>query len=455
MKKEKMPMVVLIGRTNVGKSTLFNRLLENQKALVSSLAGTTRDRNEGVCLWRGKEIKIVDTGGLDVNPNDEIEQNIKLQAELAMKQADLILFVIDVKSGPLPQEAELAKMLQKIKPPVIVVGNKAEKPHERESVFSPEFKLQSLSIPMPVSAKTGVGVGDLLDEIYTTLESRNKHPLEPKTLPATKVAVIGKPNAGKSTFLNAISNEDRFITSAVAHTTREPNDTLVEYNRKRYIFIDTAGMRKKGMVKKAGGLEAVAVKRNERIIKQADITLLVIEANHPIGNQEKTLAGLLKGSGSGVIVVVNKWDLVEDKETNTMNEFREYFTANFPFLKWAPFVFVSALTKQRVKTVFKVIDEVEKNRQFKINQQELYLFLQRAISKHLPSKGKGSKPPKILGMKQIGSCPPYFEVIIKAKRTDVLNKSYLRFLENRLREEHKLSGTPIKMHVTGAKSVSD
>ncbi len=450
-----MPTVVLIGRTNVGKSTLFNRLLEKPKALVSSVAGTTRDRNEGVCLWRGKEIKIIDTGGLDVKPNDEIEKNIKLQAEAAMKKADAILFVVDVKSGPLPQELELAKILQKVKIPVIVVGNKAEKAHERESVMQPEWKLQSLPLPIPVSAKTGVGVGDLLDETYDALISRNKIPLEPKELVATKVAVIGKPNVGKSTLLNAISGEERFITSDVAHTTREPNDTLVEYKKKRYLFIDTAGMRKKGKVKKSGGLEAAAVFRNERIINKADVTLLVVEANKPIGTQEKTLAGMLKKSGSGVIVIVNKWDLVEDKETNTMNEFRKYFATHFPFLKWAPFVFVSALTKQRVKTIFKSIDEVEKNRGFKINQQELYLFLQRAIKKHLPSKAKGSKPPKILGMKQVGEKPPYFEVIIKAKRTDVLNKSYLRFLENRLREENNLSGTPIKMHVSGAKSVSD
>lgn len=450
-----MPMVVLIGRTNVGKSTLFNRLLEKPKALVSSVPGTTRDRSEGVCIWRGKEICIVDTGGLDVKPQDEIEINIKKQAELAMKKADLILFVVDIKSGPMPQEMELAKMLQKSKVPVLVVGNKAEKPHERESVYLPEWKLQSLSLPIPISAKTGVGVGDMLDEVYASLESRNKMPLDPKKLVATMVAVIGKPNVGKSTLLNSLLGEERFITSAIAHTTREPNDTLVQVNNKNYLFIDTAGMRKKGKVKKSGGLEEAAVNRNQRVINKADITLLVVEANEPIGTQEKTLAGILKDSGSGVIVIVNKWDLVKDKEVNTMNEFRDYFASHFPFLKWAPVIFVSALSKQRVRTIFSVIDEVEKNREFKINQQELYQFLQRAINKHLPSRGKGSKPPKILGMKQVGEKPPYFEVTIKSKRTDSLNKSYLRFLENRLREERKLSGTPIKMHVRGAKSVSD
>ncbi len=455
MKIPKMPVVVLIGRTNVGKSTLFNRLLEQPKALVSSSAGTTRDRNEGKCLWRGTEIKIVDTGGLDVNPHDEIEQNIKKQAEIAMKTANLILFVMDVKTGPMPQEMELAKMLQKSKVPVLVVGNKAEKAHERESVFAPEWKLQSLPLPIPVSAKTGVGVGDLLDEVYNSLESRNKTPLNPTNISAVKIAVIGKPNVGKSSLLNAITGEERFITSPVAHTTREPNDTLVEANGKNYLFIDTAGMRKKSKVKKSGGLEAVAVSRNQRIIKQADITLLVLEATSPIGTQEKTLAGMLKDSGSGVIVIVNKWDLVEDKDTKTMDEFRKYFAGHFPFLKWAPVIFVSALSKQRIRSILGVIDEVEKNREFKINQQELYLFLQRAINKHLPSKGKGSKPPKILGMKQVGDKPPYFEVTIKSKRTDALNKSYLRFLENRLRDEHALVGTPMKMHVRGAKSVSD
>ncbi|TAL50008.1 ribosome biogenesis GTPase Der [Patescibacteria group bacterium] len=451
---EHPPVVALVGRTNVGKSTLFNRLLETQKALVSPTAGTTRDRNEGDCLWRGRVIRLVDTGGMDVNLQDEIERNILKQAEYAIDRADLILFVVDAKVGAMPQEKILASRLRKSGKPIIVVANKAEKVADRLSVENAQWRFQGLAEPMAISAIRGTGVGDLLDRVYDELAEAGKPATDPKETVGIKVAVIGKPNVGKSTLLNAIIGEERFITSAIAHTTREPNDMLLTRGDKRYIFIDTAGMRKQGKVNKAGGLEKEAVKRNEYIVKIADVTILVVDANEPLGAQEKTLAGFLKTSGSAVIVVANKWDLIEDKKTNTINRFREYIAGTIPFLAWAPVLFISAKTKQRVQTLFDEIDRVVANRSIKISDQDLAGFLKDAQTKHAPMKGAGQSVPKLLGFKQIRSEPPEFDLIMKAKRTDALSTAYIRFLENRLREKFNLVGTPLRINIRIARAVS-
>lgn len=447
MTEHKIPTVVLVGRTNVGKSTLFNRMLEQPKALVSDLPGTTRDRIEGECIWRGRTFKLVDTGGLDVDAKDEIEKNILIQAKHAMKQADLILFVLDTKTGPLPQEYSLAANLNKSSVPVIVVANKAEKASERARVKKSEWMLRGLPVPIAVSAVRGSGVGDLLDAVFENLERAGIPPVETQEISATRVAVIGKPNVGKSTLLNSLIGEERFITSTIAHTTREPNDTLVRMREKNYVFIDTAGMRKRGKVKKAGGLEAEAVKRNERVVRLADVTLLVLDATEPLGTQEKTLAGFLKESGSGVIIIVNKWDLVPDKTTTTMNRYREYLAASIPFLEWVPVMFVSALTKQRVQTIFNEIDSVQSNRNRMLTEKELDEFLRRAITKHKPIV-------KVLGIKQVDVTPPTFDLIIKAKRTDVLRESYVRYLVNSLHNTFDLKGTSIRLNIRIARATS-
>ncbi len=450
-----LPIVALVGRTNVGKSTLFNRLLETQKALVSPTAGTTRDRNEGDCLWRGTVIRLVDTGGLDVNQKDEIERNIVKQADIAMKTADLLLFVLDMKAGTIPEERALADRFRKSGKPVIVVGNKAEKASERMSVSDSMWRFPGLPEPLPISATRGTGVGDLLDAIYEKLEDIGRPPVDPLKMEGTKVAVIGKPNVGKSTLLNALIGEERFITSPIEHTTREPNDTLFQRGEKKYIFIDTAGMRKHAKVRKAGGLEHEAVKRNELVVKLADVTLLVLDATQKIGTQEKVLAGFLKHSGSAVLIVVNKWDLIHDKETGTMNQYREYIAASLPFLAWAPVHFVSALSTQRVQNLFDAIDAVNKNRSIDIDQEKLKKFLEIAVHQFAPVVGHGPWAPKVLGMKQVRHAPPTFDLIIKAKRTDTLNQSYIRYLENRLREHFKLEGTPLAIDIRLASAVSD
>ncbi|MEK7615139.1 MAG: ribosome biogenesis GTPase Der [Patescibacteria group bacterium] len=455
MSDPKIPTVVLVGRTNVGKSTLFNKLLEQPKALVSKIAGTTRDRNEGECLWRGNTIRIVDTGGFDVESHGDMEANILKQTGKAIKLADLILFLVDTKTGPMPQDTVIVNLLKKTNTPVIVVANKAESQKERMSVLQTAWPLKGLSFPVAISASRGSGIGDLLDLIFDALTKAGKPPVEAKPLEVTRVAVIGKPNVGKSSLLNAILGEERFITSPIAHTTREPNDTLVTVGDKNYILIDTAGMRKSGKVKKAGGLEEAAIRRNEYIVRIADITILVVDATEPIGTQEKTLAGFLKDSGSGVIIIVNKWDLVEDKTTRTMNQYRDYIAATIPFLSMAPVMFVSALTKQRVKDIFKTVDLVQANRNRWIGEKELERFIRKAIAGQAPIKGKGPAPPKILGLKQVSVAPPTFDLIIKVKRIEMLHPNYIRYLTNQLLKTFPLVGTTTKINIRIARSVSN
>jgi GTP-binding protein len=438
-----IPVVAIIGRTNVGKSTLFNRVIEQKKALVSAIPGTTRDRNEGDCLWRGRIVRFVDTGGLDMPHADEIERDVVRQAKLAMEKADLIVFVVDLKTGPLPQERQLALQLRKSRKPVLVAGNKAETPSQIASAKLPEWRLAGLPSPIPVSALRGTGSGDLLDAVYATLKKNGTPPAEITEVLGARVAVVGKPNVGKSSLLNAIVQEERFIVSPIAHTTREPIDTLIEVDGKEYVFIDTAGIRKLGKVRRSGGLEEAGVERTMEAVKRADIALFVVDASEPLGSQDRTLAGLLDEAHAGVIVVANKWDLIEDKTPDTINKFTEYIRAIFPFLKWAPVIFTSAKTGQRVENIFALIDSVQRARYMEIPEDELDEFFRKAVKKVLPTKGKGPSPPKVLGLKQVGVAPPKFSVTIRAKRTDVINQSYLRYLENQLHEAFDLEGTPV------------
>ncbi|MBU0646029.1 ribosome biogenesis GTPase Der [Patescibacteria group bacterium] len=448
-----LPTIALVGRTNVGKSTLFNRLLESHKALVSDIPGTTRDRKEGYCFWRGTAIRVIDTGGLDIVKGDVIEENIAKQAKLAIKQADVILFVVDVKSDPLPQDHEFARELKKSKKPVLVVGNKAETPAARALVAAREWNLAGLPTPIAVSALRGSGVGDLLDAIYQNLEKLGKPPAPMSTVKPVQVAVIGKPNVGKSTLLNTLLGEERFIATPQAFTTREPNDVLLEVDGRSYMFIDTAGIRKAGKVRKTGGLEKAGVDRTKKVIKDADVALFVMDINEPLGTQEKVLAGMIKDENLGIIAVANKWDLIDNKTPKTLKTYEKYIAGSIPFIAWAPVIFISALTHQRVDKLFDLIDQVQANRFAHISERALEDFWRQAVVKHKPSRGKGPKPPSVLGMKQIGTAPPTFQLVIKAKREDVLHPSYLRFLENRLREQFDLVGTPIRIHVKTATAV--
>ena len=453
IRRAHLPTVALIGRANVGKSTLFNRFVERSQALVSDIAGTTRDRKEGECLWRGQVIRVVDTGGLDVVHATDVERQVVRQAELAMEQADIILFVVDLSSGVLPQDQELGARLTRSKKPVIVVGNKAESLSTATVVHERGWRLSGLDAPLPVSALRGTGVGDLLDKIYDELLRLKKSPADITQVQACRVAVIGQPNVGKSSLLNAILGEERFITSPVAHTTREPNDVLVEMDDKSYLLIDTAGLRRVGKARKAGGLESAGMERTRRTLSHTDIALFVLDVTQPLSAQDRALAGLLDEAKVGIIVVANKWDLVPNKNPSSVNEFADYIAGSIPFLQWAPIVFVSALKKQRVQDLFPIIDGVQRRRYTEIPEAELEKFWRSAVRSHRPSKGKGPMTPKVLGLKQVDVAPPRLQLFIKSKRLDVLHASYLRYLENRLRAKFDLEGTPVIINVKGVVSV--
>ncbi|MBI4598992.1 ribosome biogenesis GTPase Der [Candidatus Uhrbacteria bacterium] len=440
----RLPVIAIVGRTSVGKSTLFNRLIEEQKSLISDTPGTTRDRQEGICLWRGVVVKVIDTGGVDDASTDiPMERQIAEQAARAQAQADLVLFIVDLATGPLPQEQAMADRLKRSRKPVIVVGNKAETPVHRAAAASPEWRLKGLPAPLPISALRGTGVGDLLDLVYTTLTRNGTPPVEAYEARPIRVAVIGKPNAGKSSLLNALVGEERFIANPAAHTTREPVDTLVTVNEHDYLFIDTAGIRKIGKIHRKGGLEEMGVERTVHVLKRSDVALLVLDTSQPLGNQERVLAGLAEEARVGVIVIANKWDLIAGKSTASIGEYTDYIHDTIPFLRWAPILFTSAKTGQRVDRVFSLVQDIQAARHRRLTDDEVKAFLKRAVMRHLPSKGKGPKPPKVLGMRQTEVTPPRFVVTIQAKRTDVIHPSYLRYLENRLHEEFGFQGTPV------------
>lgn len=443
-----MPKIALIGRTNVGKSSLFNRMIEEQKSLVSTVAGTTRDRFEADCIWRGEVMRLVDTGGLNVDRANEIEKNIVEQATIAIDEADVIFFVVDMAVGPTPEDRDIAKLLFSKKKPVIVLGNKADTPALRARVDGEDWRSWALSRPVPVSAKQGTGVGDVLDIAREKLIEIGVPPQNITTVATMRVAVLGEPNVGKSTLLNSLIGSKRFITADMAHTTREPNDAPVEHNGKNYLFIDTAGIRKMSSIRNAGAhLELQGVQRTLDILDRTDVALFVLDVKQGITAQDKHLAGVLAESGVSVIIVANKWDLVENKTPTMINDVEKYIRSLLPHIKYAPIVFVSALSGLRTKTLFDVIDAVFAARFIHLSDAETKAFISRVIVKHRPSRGKGVKHPRIISFFQGATNPPTFLLKVNLSRKDSLADSYLRFIENVLRDQYTFEGTPIRIRV--------
>ncbi len=443
-----VPKVVIVGRTNVGKSSLFNKLIEEQKSLVSAIPGTTRDRYEADCIWRGEVIRMVDTGGLDVDYRDEIEKNIAEQARLAMKEADLILFVTDVQAGLQPEDHELAKELLSSDAPVLTIANKADNQKLIGQVNEKSWSNWPLGKAIPISAARSLGVGDLLDDIFEKLHEIDKAPVEVREITSLRVAVIGRPNVGKSSILNSMLGEHRFIEADREHTTREPNDTIITVAGQNYTLVDTAGIRK--MARIHGGkskLEQSGVTRTLRAMKRSDVVLFVLDVTQRIRMQDKFLAGKISETGASCIIVANKWDLIPEKDSKTINEYENYLRAHLPMLSYAPLVFTSAKTGKRVQNLFDVIDHVYQSRFTQLNKDQTYEFIARSIMRHKPSRGKGVAHPKITYFRQAGINPPLFKLGIKQKRHDALHPSYLRFLKNQLRKHYDFEGSPIRISV--------
>lgn len=457
-----LPTVALVGRVNVGKSTLFNKIIERQLAIVSDTPGTTRTRNIALATWRGKHFRLVDTGGLTFTEGVELENDIINQTKIAIKEADIILFIVDLQFGLLPQERELAQLLKKEArgKPVILVANKADTMAITQSIYDRDWKKLLLGEPFPVSAANGANVGDLLDRVYTELHKLKKRPKTVELPEPTRVALMGRPNVGKSSLFNKLVGEERVIVSPIAHTTREPHDTLVEVTLppsegsrrktplKEYIlFIDTAGIRRKTKV--SGNLERQGIGKSLATINRADIVLLVLDATEPITDQDQQLGGLLREHTKSVIMVINKWDESAENTDSFRNEIKDKMYGYFPHLKFAPVVFVSAKTGYRTHQIFPLIQEARAGRALELEQKTLDDFLYRAQRRHKPSTGLGVRHPKLLGIKQINANPPIFELFIKHKTS--VHISYVQYLENRLREEFNFFATPIVIKLTKMK----
>lgn len=431
-------LVAIVGRPNVGKSTLFNRLTNSRQAIVSDEAGTTRDRQYGKCEWCGKEFSVVDTGGWVVNSEDVFEEEIRKQVIIATQEADLILFLVDVKNGVTDLDSDVAMILRKTKLPVMLVANKAD--NNTDQYYAAEFYSLGLGEPFCISAATGSGTGDLLDLILEKLKDETK---EETIEDIPRFAVVGRPNAGKSSLINAFIGEDRNIVTEIAGTTRDSIYTKYDKFGFDFYLVDTAGIRRKNKVTE--DLEFYSVMRSIRAIENSDVCILMIDATRGVEAQDMNIFHLIQKNNKSLVVVVNKWDLVEDKSTiaiKTMeNAIRERMA---PFVDF-PIIFASALTKQRIFKVLETAKEVYLHRKFRIGTTKLNETMLPLIEAYPPPSIKG----KYIKIKYCAQVPdttiPTF--VFYANLPQYVKENYYRFLENKIRDNWDLSGTPINVFV--------
>ncbi len=436
-----LPIVALVGRTNVGKSTLWNRLTEQGRAMVDDAPHTTRDRNYAPVLWRGREFELTDTGGMDVEAG-AVGEGILAQSRLAVRDADLLLFVMDGRHGILEADRDIAREMRKWNKPILLVMNKADNERIPDALTLRDAWNLGLGEPTTVSANTGRGVGDLLDLVYEELERHGKSPVDREGAKRElKLVVMGRPNVGKSTIVNAILGEERVIVSPVAHTTREPIDTHFEWKGEPVMLVDTAGTRRKARVER-GGLDEESIERNRSALLRADIAFLVFDASEDPGQQDKHLAGLLKDATKGLVLVANKWDLVKNKDTNSVNRFEERIRYVFPFLSWAPVVFISAKNKLRTDALLDMAFKIREERKREISYNALQRFLKTVVARKKPLPVSGNFSPYVHDVAQTSIEPPTFLITVRGQKQNV-HENWIRYFENRLREKFGFMGTPI------------
>lgn len=431
------PIIAIVGRPNVGKSTFVNRLVGSRNSIVDDLPGVTRDRIYFDVEWQNKVFTCIDTGGIIPGDEDEIMLSIFDQAKIACEEADEIIFLVDGKSGINPVDYDIANILRQTDKPVFLAVNKLDNPNSQ--YMTSDFYSLALGEPIGISALHGSGgVGDLLDLVTKDFEIVDNIE-EDSTI---KIAIVGRPNAGKSSIVNSLLNEDRVIVSNISGTTRDSIDSRINYKDREFIIVDTAGIRKKAKVN--WGVEKFAVDRAIRSIRDCDVAVLVIDATEGISDQDKKISSIITEAGKGLIVAINKWDLIEDKKSNTINQFDKKLANDIPFLDFAPKIYISAVTKQRMNQIFEKAVEVYEQCTKRVSTGLLNKIVNEAYTLNPPQSVK-NKRLKILYSTQINVQPPTF--VIFANNADLLKDHYKRYLENKLREAFGFFGTPIRISV--------
>ena len=428
------PVIAIVGRPNVGKSTLFNRILGDRISIVEDTPGVTRDRIYGEGEWLGRKFMLIDTGGLEPYSKDEILSKMRLQAELAIDSADAILFLTDIKTGMTATDQEIAAMLLKSQKPIVLACNKTDQPGQPPMELY-EFYNLGLGDPIPISSTHGMGLGDLLEALFEHLPEATDEEEDDEVI---KVAIIGKPNAGKSSLINRIVGEERVIVSNIPGTTRDAIDTPFEKDGQKYLLIDTAGMRKRGKIEE--NIERYSVVRSLMAIDRADVCVMMIDATEGVTEQDTKIAGYAHEQGKGMIVAVNKWDLLT-KENGTFEEYTRKVYEGFAFMQYAKVVCISALTGQRVDKLFSLICHVAEKNAMRISTGLLNDVLNECQSRVQPPTDKGRRL-KILYITQASTKPPTFILFVNDK--ELAHFSYIRYIENRIRETFQLDGTPVR-----------
>lgn len=431
------PLIAVVGRPNVGKSTLFNKLVGQRISIVEDTPGVTRDRIYAPCQWRAKDFMLVDTGGIEPNAGDVILSQMRTQAQVAIETADVIIMVVDLKSGVTANDSDIATMLLKSGKPVVLCVNKCDQVGNVPPDFY-EFYNLGLGDPVAVSSVHGHGTGDLLDECFEHIDFTK---VEDYDEDVVRVAVIGKPNVGKSSLVNKISGQERVIVSDIAGTTRDSTDTDIENEYGKFIFIDTAGIRRKARVEEA--IERYSVLRAYMAVDRCDVAVILIDALEGFTEQDSKIAGYAHDQGKGCVVAVNKWDAVE-KDGKTMQEYQKQLETDFSFMSYVPFVFISAMTGQRINKLFEQIVHVNEKNNMRISTGRLNDMLAYATARVQPPSDKGKRL-KIFYVTQASTKPPTF--VFFCNNSELFHFSYQRYLENQIREQFELTGTPIRIIV--------
>lgn len=432
------PIVAIVGRPNVGKSTLFNRLSHTKLAIVEDTPGVTRDRLYQDAEWNNKKFTLIDTGGIEVTNDDTIMSKVRQQAQIAMEEADIIVFVCDGKTGVTVEDQEVAQLLRRTKKEVVLAVNKIENYDKMDEIY--DFYQLGLGDPFPISASHGMNTGDLLDQVTALFPTDSEDSYEPDVI---KIAVVGRPNVGKSSLTNKILGQERSIVSDIPGTTRDAIDTPFVRNGQQYVIIDTAGMRRKSKIREAEATERYSVVRSLRAVDRSDVVLMVINAEEGLIEQDKKIVGYAHEEGKAVILVVNKWDLIE-KDDKTASVLEKTYRSELLFLQYAPMIFVSAQSGQRVNRILEMVNMVAEQNSMRISTSVLNEIIRDAVQLNPPPSDKGKRL-KILYATQTDVKPPTFVLFVNDP--EIMHFSYLRFLENKIRESFGFEGTPLRFVV--------